>query len=283
MEKEIKFDIRYIGGDANDNKLSLYDASTSILGFAKAIAISAHTLVTKGDVRVKGANIPNVKTYLHPPKKGSFVETVSIVFQDPAIQAIGISVIGSAFWAMLEYSWKIATGQDAETNNHTVKKILKENELLDVELSDVLENPIQQIHRPILPGGEMKIQINRPRVGKVIEFDFLTKEYVCSTKDAGIRDDISGNVTKYNIITGYGRLYVDELEKTIPFNIDKSSMSVIDEGIIKGSLFKASNEDYNAGKIIVTARVINDKQDQVRRYTILGAKNIEDEDNEEVI
>ena len=283
MEKEIKFDIRYIGGDADQNKLSLYDASTSILGFAKAIAISANTLVTKGKVRIKGGNVPNVKTYLYPSKKGSFIEIVSIVFQEPAVKAIGVSLITSAFWAMLEYSWKIATGQEASSENDTVNKIFNDNELLDLELSAALENPIQQVHRPILHSSDMKIQIHRPRVGKIIEFDFTTKEYVCSTMDAGIREDIVGNVTKYNIISGYGRLYVDELEKTLPFNIDRSLISIVEEGIIKGSLFKSSNEDYNAGKILVTARIINDKQNQVRRYTVLGAKNIMDEDNESII
>ena len=283
-DKEIKFDIRYTGGSASNNKLDLYDASNSILGFSRALAITSHALITGGDLRVRGSSVPNVKTYLHPPKKGSFIETVSIVFQEPAVIALGTSVVVSAFWAMLEYSWKIATGQEHTPTNHTVNKIIRDNDLLDVELINFLETPLQQIHRPILAHNDMKIQINRPRKGKIIEFDFLTKEYVHSSVNAGIQEDIKGNVTKYNILTGYGRVFVDELEKTIPFNIDKSKLSVNEEEIIKWSLYKASNLNYSAGKILFSAEIIKDKQDKIKRYTIVQANNIiQNEDNEDVI
>ncbi|WP_439184763.1 hypothetical protein [Carboxylicivirga taeanensis] len=284
IEKELTFDIRYTGGDAEQNKLSLYDASTSILGLAKALNITAHTLVTKGDVRVKGASVPDVKTFLHPPKKGSFIETVSVVFGDPAVVAIGGSVIASAFYAMLEYSWKIATGQDVQPTNPTVKKIIEKNDLIDLALCDVLEKPLQQMHRPITRDSDMKIQVRRPRVGKVIQFDFNTKEFVSSINEVGRRSGIKGNVTKYNIITGYGRIYVDELNRTIPFNIDRKELTLLQESIIKWSLYQSSANDYEVSKILITARVINDKQNQVKRYTIVKASKFEsNEANEEVV
>ncbi len=283
-EKEIKFDIRYVGGDANENKLNLYDASTSILGFSRAIAIISNTLATKGEVRFKGSNIPNVDMYLHPSKKGSLIETVSVVFKEPAIQAIGVGGLVSAFWAMLEYSWKIATDQNTTIDNKIVKKIIAENETIDIQLIDALESPFQQVHRPISKGSDMKIQINRPRVGKVVELNYDTKEYVSSVIEKGITDNILVNITKYNINTGYGRLYVDDLKMTIPFNIDKSKLSILEEDILKWSLFKSSKINYNAGKVLISANIINSKQNKVKRYIIVGAKKIEtDGDYESII
>jgi hypothetical protein len=130
----------------------------------------------------------------------------------------------------------------------------------------------------------MKIQINRPRVGKVIELNYDTKEYVSSLIEKGITDNILVNVTKYNINTGYGRLYVDDLKMTIPFNIDKSKLSILEEDILKWSLFKSSKINYNAGKVLISANIINSKQNKVKRYIIVGAKKIEtDEDYESII
>jgi hypothetical protein len=76
-------------------------------------------------------------------------------------------------------------------------------------------------------------------VGKVIELNYDTKEYVSSIIEKGITNDIQVNVTKYNINTGYGRLYADDLKMTIPFNIDKSILSILEEETLKWSLFNS--------------------------------------------
>lgn len=279
QEKEIRFDIRYVGGDARTNKLDLYDASISMLGFAKALSISTHALVTKGDIRVTGSSVPNVKIYLHPAKKGSFIETVSIIFEDPAVNAIGISLISSAFWAMLEYSMKIASGQNNTPTNKVVKNIINEKDAFDVELSHSLENPLQQIHRPIKKSNDVKIQIKRPKKGQIIEFDFNTKRYVSAKKDLGVQKGIICNITKYNILTGFGRLYVDDLDKTIPFRINKNELRASEENILTWSLFEASNKSFADGKISIEANVIVDNQKNVRQYVIVGSKMIKNDDN----
>lgn len=280
IEKQARINIRYIGGEADNHRLDLYDASTSLLGISKALAITTQAVITRGkDIRVKGANIPDVKFYLHPPKKGSFIEVISVAFQDPAVQALGTSVIVTAFWDMLEYSWKIATGKDAIPKTNTVKRIIKENELIKDELKVVLEAPLQQIHRPIDNSGS-KIQIIKPRGGKVLVLDKDTKNYVYSKNDGGLRDDILGNVTKYNIITGYGRFYMDDEKKTFPFNIDKNEIRVEQEEILKWSLYKASVHG-GEGKIFLKAQIINDNIGNIKRFFVKGART-DDKDNAQV-
>jgi hypothetical protein len=274
-EKEIRINIRYIGGEADEHKLDLYNASTSLLGISKALAISTQAVISEGaDIRMKGAKIPDVQFFLHPPKKGSFVEVISILFENTAVQALGTSVVVASFWDMLEYSWKIATGQDATPKTNTVKRIIKNNELIVDELKAVLETPLQQIHRPV--DKDLRIQIIRPRKGKIIDLNLSTKGYVYSTNDGGIKENILGNVTKYNIITGYGRFYSDEHEKTIPFNIDKNEISVEQENLLKWSLFKASVRG-GEGKILLKVQVINNNTGNVKRFFVKGAHS--DDDN----
>lgn len=281
IDREVKLIIRYVGGEAESNKLDLYNASTSMLGLAKALNITTQALITKGkDIRSKGAKIPDVKLFLHPPKKGSFIETVSVIFEQPAVQAIGGSILTGVFWDMLEYTWKIATGKDTSPKTPTVKKMEKENELLSDEISTVLEYPFREVHRAI-NSSDMEIEIRRPRTGKIVTLNQATKSYVFSTSSGGTRDDILGNVTKYNIITGYGRFYSDEHERTIPFNIDKNEISVVQEELLKWSLYRAS--DNGDGKIYLEAEIINDKNDNVKRYIVKGASESNDKNNSQVV
>ncbi|GET23371.1 hypothetical protein [Prolixibacter denitrificans] len=267
---EIKFSIKYTGGKADEHKLDLYDAGASIHGLAKALAISTHALITEGEVRSKGDSIPNVKFYLHPPQKGSFVELVSVFFENTAVQVVGASVITAAFWDMIAYTWKSAVGKEYQPKERIPKEISTKNELFTQEIANVLERPLQQLHRPILHNHDVKIEIRRPRIGKIIEFDNDTLNYVYSKNEVGIQENISGNVTKYNILSGYGRFYDDEEGRTIPFNLS-NDLSVRMKELLTWSLHNTVRD--NNGKILLDAEVISDNLDNIKRYIIVGVKN----------
>ncbi len=268
----LKFSVRYTGGEADHHRLDLYDAAASMHGLSKALAISTHALVSQGEVRSKGDSIPNVKFYLHPPQKGSFVELVSVFFEQPAVQVIGTSVLAAAFWDMINFTWRSATGTEPEPEQRIPKKIVEENELFPLEMSNVLEKPLQQMHRPILHNPEVKIEIIRPRKGVILELNQDTLNHVYSTSDAGIQENILGNVTKYNIISGYGRFYDDNLGKTIPFHLS-NNMTVQEKGVLTRSLHFAGQRGQ--GKILISANVIHDRLGGVKRYIIESAKELE--------
>jgi hypothetical protein len=267
---EIKFVIRYTGGNAENHRLDLYDAATSIHGLAKALAITTHALVSKGEIRRKGGSIPDVDFYLHPPQKGSFVEIVTIAFENPAVRVIGASVLTAVFWDMLNYTWKTASGKTAVPTSRIPKKILEENETFPQEIADVLEKSLQQIHRPILHDPAIKIEIKRPRKGVVIEFNQETLNHVYLEDEAATLENISGNVTKYNILSGYGRFYDDISAKTIPFHLDNNILPQ-HKNVLASSLSDASSH-VNGGKILLTAKVVNDRTGNVKRYIIENAR-----------
>src|SRR5690606_4620259 len=169
MSVELRFTIRYTGGIADQSLLDLYDAATSMHGLSKALAITSNAIVTRGQVRKRVDKIPNVKFYLHPPKNGSFIELVTIAFDNPAVQAIGASVIIGVFWDFIHFTWSKATGRDAHPLEYQTKKILRENEFLEQEIIDALEIPLQQIHRPIQNDQNIEIELKRPKVGTILE------------------------------------------------------------------------------------------------------------------
>lgn len=273
MSVELKFTIRYTGGIADQSLLDLYDAATSMHGLSKALAITSNAIVTRGQVRKRVDKIPNVKFYLHPPKNGSFIELVTIVFDNPAVQAIGSSVLIGVFWDFVNFTWRKATGRDAQPLEYQTKKILEENEFLEQEITDALEIPLQQLHRPIQNDRNIEIEIKRPRSGTVLTLNRETYDYVNSQLEPEEKTGIVGNVTKYNNLSGIGRFYDDNLGRTISFH---SSDSLTPEEInnLSWSLH-TSNQINGAGKIVLTVDEIKSNTGQLKRYIIKNADKLD--------
>jgi len=273
MSIELKFTIRYTGGIADQSLLDLYDAATSMHGLSKALAITSNAIVTRGQVRKRVDKIPNVKFYLHPPKNGSFIELVTIVFDNPAVQAIGSSVLIGVFWDFVNFTWRKATGRDAQPLEYQTRKILEENEFLEQEITDALEIPFQQLHRPIQNDRNIEIEIKRPRSGTVLTLNRETYDYVNSQLEPEEKTGIVGNVTKYNNLSGIGRFYDDNLGRTISFH---SSDSLTPEEInnLSWSLH-TSNQINGAGKIVLTVDEIKSNTGQLKRYIIKNADKLD--------
>jgi hypothetical protein len=270
MALELKFVIKYKGGKADSSLLDLYDAAASMHGLAKALAITSHALVTNGQIRRQADNIPNVNFYLHPSKKGSFIELITIIFEEPAVQAIGASVLATAFWDFINFTWSQATGREYKLTEYQTKKIVKENDSFQQDIISALEIPLIQIHRPILHDDNIEIEINRPRVGTILNFNKDTLDFVNSKNTSKVRLGVIGNVTKYNILSGIGRLYVDDLKRTIPFHC-ANNLTEAEKNILTWSLDR-SNRSNNGGKIIINVDEIRNGRGLIKSYLIKNAE-----------
>lgn len=271
MSQELKFVIRYNGGDADHHKLDLYNAAKSIRGLARALAISTHALTSNGEIRHKVKSIPDVEFYLHPGQKGSLIEIVSIVFSDPMAQSIGTSVLGAAFWDMINYSWRHATGTSPDPSHVRNKRIVRDKDEFANEISDALEIPLQELHAPIQQDNRISIQIKKPRGEVILELNTETYNYVTTVNEGEIRMNIRGNVTKYNIISGYGRFFDENEDKTIPFHLS-SEMTTAKKGLLTASMHNAGQ--LAEGAILIDAQAILTRTNQVKRYIIIDAKTI---------
>lgn len=269
MPIEIKFIIRYTGGSADGNHLDLYDAATSMQGLARSLSITSHALLNDAQVKSKGDSTKNVDFLLHPSKKGSFIEQVTIIFHDPAVQAIGSSVLASAFWDFIKYTWREATGRNGKLLEPKSRRIVSSNEDFSQEATKSLEIPLQQLHRPILNDKDIVIEIRRPKIGVVVKFNKSTLDYVMSQEAPILKINIKGNVTKYNNITGVGKFYDDNEGRTISFY--SSELAEEERRILSWSLHN-SNGDYSAGKIFIDVDVIASNSGSIKRYMIKDAR-----------
>lgn len=273
MSVQVKLTIRYVGGIANENVLDLYDAANSMQGLSKSLALISNAIINK-EVRKRLDKIPNVKFHLHPTKKGSFIEVITVIFEEPAAVSVGTSVIGAVFWDFIEFTWKKATGRDAELKEVRSKKIMEENPHLEDEMIAASESSLQQIHRPIQNDKDIQIELQRPKKGTVVKLDRETYEFVNSHTDPIEKINIVGNVTKYNNLSGIGRLYDDQLKKTISFH-SSPKIKNVDAGKLSWSLH-TSNLEMNTGKLILTVDEIKSINGQLKRYII---KKVETLDN----
>lgn len=266
MNKEVKFIVRYTGGNTDNHKINLYDAATSIQGLSRALAISTNAFLNDGQVRTKVDKIKNVEFFLKPSRTGSFVENISIIFSDEVITTLGAAGLVKYFWDWIEFTWRIASGKEgANTPNEKFNKnILSNNPKLKEKIRSSLKDPLLNLHKPISTESDIKIEIRRPSKGPIITFDKLSYDKIKSVQESEIVEGIIGNVTKYNHLTKYGRFYDDDKESTVAFELkDKSDQDL--ENIITTSL-KESSVDIESGKIIMNGIVQQDRNGVIKKY-----------------
>jgi hypothetical protein len=273
--KEIKFKILYKGGIASDGMLDIYDAGVSIHGLSRALAITTHAFINKGDIRKRAERAEGAKIYIHPSRRGSFEELITIVISSDAAKNIGYSITAAAFWDFLKWTWAAAVGKDSRPKTPYVRKISESKELFIGEISTVLESSMEKLHRPIQGEEQMIITIERPQVGNIIQLDKDTLAYVSIRSESELIEDILGNVTKYNILSGFGRLFDDNEEKTISFEIDQD-LSPEEKRLLTWSMDQRSQG--KEGKLLIdVTRVLNAKN-ELKRYKVFAVRRASDGD-----
>lgn len=267
--KELNFKISYSGASADEGLLDIYDASVSTHGLARALSVTTHAFINDGQIRKRAERVAGAKVYLHPPKNGSFEELVTIIFNDPVVQVVGASVITTAFWDFLKWTWSEALGHHHEPETPFVRRLSERVEPLIGEIGVALESPMASLHRPIQNAANMEISISRPRVGEMMRLDHKTMAYVSIREEGEQEEGIIGNVTKYNILSGYGRIYIDQLERTIPFDLDTEVSAVEKEFLTKSSHDRNRGLD---GKISLKASRILTGRGELKRFKVYGVE-----------
>ena len=259
----INFKISYHNGDAEDGRLDMYDATVSLQGFAKALSITTHALLNDGEIRKQGNRLNGAKIYINPSRKGSFEELITLVITNK--EAIGASVAAAAFWDLIKWTWSKTLDMAYEPETPHVKRLEERIEPFIGEMEEALEIPLEQAHRPIKQCDDMTIVLKRQRVGNVIKMDSNTLKSVSIQTDAQVTQNIKGNVTRYNILSGIGRFYDDELERTVSFKIPDDFGSS-QKRRITWSLHHAQEE--GGGKILLDVKKVVSAKGVVRRYLV---------------
>jgi hypothetical protein len=158
-----------------------------------------------------------------------------------------------------------AIGEEWRPETRYVQLMNDKDELLIHEISDALEKPMQYLHKSIDRDDSVKIYINRPKVGDIAELNAITRDYVTVRQESSKTEYIIGNVTRFNILSYFGRLYSDEEGRTISFELADDDNRRVRDLAMKSM---QEHDKESGGKMSFKVVKIVSAHDIVKRYVI---------------
>lgn len=203
--------LRFSGKEVEKNGLDLYDGATSFYGFSQALQIAVHAYMT-GEIVSRATAMKGAEMYFGAPRRGSVLfEIVTIIEQHPATSALA----GAAFYDFIKFAFAKAAGYLKTTpETPAVQKIAIDETFFD-QLSETLEGSLQRAHRAI-DYGVKQVTLERPR-SELVLFNQATSQWVNTRDENPNVEELTGNITRYNSISGNGRAFIRELGKVLPF------------------------------------------------------------------
>jgi hypothetical protein len=252
---ELKVKFHYERGAAESGRLEIYDAAVALRGIARATSMITHAYLN-GEVRTRAEAAVGAKIYIDTPKRGSFV-------YEATIWTAGVLSSG-VFYDFIKYALNEAVGKINESDEKS-RALEKRIEPTIGELPAVLESPLEEIHRPIRQDRKIVLTVARPRGEELAAFDSDSLKYLQPTTIPAPHE-ISGNVTKYNSLTGWGKFFDLIERRTVSFSIDLEKSSERARSLITWSLHE--NNMGRTGLLYMSADAVVAPTGKIKRYVV---------------
>lgn len=204
-----KIKIEYEHGSADDNRLDLYDGSSSLMHLSRLFILCAHAYRNES-VTTHATGSSGFKSYLLVPRRGSFIQEVLIDF-------LG-NISAQMFGAYVMYMVNESLGNRDEDNEPSARLRKKIEPTFD--LPYIIENPVREAHKPIEDDKNMSISAYCDR-NRIFSLDQKTLELTRIINDPEVIY-VAGNVTRFNAISMWGKVFDKEKEVIIPFLLDRN-------------------------------------------------------------
>jgi hypothetical protein len=226
---DIKYRLRYVGDEAEQNRLPAHEGAQSLEGVSWSISLITNYLAT-GDIRTRGAMSPKIKSFLSPARQGSFVNDIAIFITEPnnlfltsLFGAYTINTISQIVNAVVVKTIKEASGIATQLTDKE-KRWLSKFPSGDMEaLVDRIEPSLRRAHDVIADGADNLI-IQKGNI-PVVTLDRSTKAYVNTSIKGDDEVEREVSVGAFNANSGNGRFYLPDTGKTVPFSIDREPAS----------------------------------------------------------
>jgi hypothetical protein len=258
--------LRYQGGDADDHLLELYDGTASLHGFAQALQITTHAYL-HGQVYSKATALKGATFYLKAARPGSLItEFVAKIDKTPRNR----NPSPASFYDFLKFAFARATGTtEQRPETPYVRSLLERDEPFFDDLAETLEGSLQRAHRAIEKGGIDSVTLERPKGEQLSVFNKQTYLWVNTREEKPDVFDLSGNVTRYNSVTGNGRVYLHELSRIVPFRLSEE-FAFGKRGLLTWSLHgSATNASH---QLDLQARRVDSAHGEVKRLILVDCQ-----------
>ena len=258
------------GGTADKGLLDIHDAAHMTLGLARAVNIIAHGFANDDESRTRAKTATGSQTFISAAKKGCFEEEIEVHFFPDTVAKIGASVIVKSFWDYWEFCWSHAVGRTYEATTPFVTRRSDLDTGVIFELGDALETPMQELHAPITRDESMTISLVRQRIGTVLTLNRETHDYVFVREKESKKLNVSANVTKFNMLSGFGRFYSDVDGRVMSFElVDRNDQEL--QSLMINSMRERIDGKGDGKLVMVVARTVSAKG-VPKKYTVHSAR-----------
>ncbi|MCL7406931.1 hypothetical protein MWN63_13170 [Paradonghicola geojensis] len=275
----ITYKLKFEGGDADRHQLEAYPAAQSLEGIIWALSITLNYGVT-GKIRQRGDLSGACKVYISPPKRGSVLYELNILVQDNAFIALilggwAVNTATPYINALIGHVFNSALGVASEIPVRARKYLNKLNE-------DDLQKVVHRIEPPLTRGhaaiGKTAATVSlRAKNTDLVVMDEDTKSYL----EARLKDEfyyLDANVTSFNVLTGNGRLYHPDEDRTVAFSLSADPFAGTKNILIE------SMKHYSAGRcgiVRMTTQRVETKEGRLKKLMVASAEEIPQSDWED--
>lgn len=220
MEIHVPMEVVIGSGTTEYTELDFYNGSKALEGTSELLAILSNTILNE-DVVTKVPSIEGISSVFRNSYEGSFGQRfllkITGVKQQERFNRIG----EKAFFDLLSYYLSRPFMTEHEFKSARAKKI----SLIDFKdhylpLMKRLHGPLVKIHKPIEEQG-YSVKIKKKRM-LLINYNASSLENLNIEKADEVRVNITASITRFNRLTGTGRLILDEESESVSF--EPSSM-----------------------------------------------------------
>lgn len=266
------FDLRYTGGWTSTSSIQYYDVAQALVGFERTISLTAHLLLN-GEVITQSPSAKGFQLLALPAQEGSWKWTVGLALTlGQVAHAFGTAPPDTAFgWltkSAVEYVIQETLGFSPNFEETLGKQISDYRKAhnrtqiskdLSIERFDSLlektESGIKALHRPIVKSESANTVQFAFRSGARSEIldvygNVETYSYIDEVVTSEDFSKYCGSISSYNANTFKGRIYMQEEQRTIPFELAKEvrtarNIKLITESLSENATSRALMEESN--------------------------------------
>ncbi|WP_203290961.1 hypothetical protein [Maricaulis parjimensis] len=288
---ELELSLSFLGQSAAGNQIDFYDAAQALVGFQRSLALTTH-LILNNEIITQAPSLAGATIIALPSEEGSWKQR-AVVVGTWAMIAGGAYKLGTAptdtplgHLVSSAYDYVISEtlgfhvdydqtlGQQIESvqQNLAADKKLTQNRFDSV--IEKCETAIESMHRPIVASNSAeRAIISRKTGGKEKAFKFelseASFEHVKYSRERPKKHRFVGSISSYNINTFKGRIYIEELGRPVPFELDSSAKSPKQIQTIVSSLSRNSSFRTKTNALIeIEAVVIESRTGRIKKLYV---------------
>lgn len=262
--------VKFTGDQAEEHRVPAYEGTQSLVGISRSLVLVGDYLFG-GKIRKRYPFGENVQFYLTSTRPGSLETIITAIVNNPELLSIAkdvsIDVAKNFLVDGIKHIFNRAIGTETRPTTDELRELenLKPGDL--DALTDAIEPSLRLGHTVVGRGAQNVVIINGHN--NVVNFSANSKAYINGSEISDELEEMDVSVGSLNANTGYGRVYVRDLGKTVPFVI-ASNPDRGTKGALSSSLDRYTHNQPS--DVRIKFRRVTSPDGRTKKFIIYGAE-----------